>query len=113
MSIRYKIGLTFIIAQIVLIAVARFVPERFFCWAPFDEHSYVVINVLVDGKQLTNKEIERRYRYLSEGWEPRSINNVFNLIKQYELTYGKDDNATVEVKYSTNGNKERIWNLRQ
>jgi len=113
MKIRYKIGLAFIAVQIVLVAVARFVPERFFCWAPYDEHTYIDVSVVIDGKQLTKKEIENRYRYKSEGWEPRSVNNLFNIIEQYESTYGEDDNAIVQIKYATNGNKERTWNLRE
>jgi len=113
MKIRYKIGLAFIAVQIVLVAVARFVPERFFCWAPYDEHTYIDVSVVIDGKQLTKKEIVNRYRYKSEGWEPRSVNNVFNIIEQYESTYGEGDNAIVQIKYTTNGNKERTWNLRK
>ena len=113
MKIRYNIGLAFIAVQIVLLVVARFVPERFFCWAPFDEHTYVDVSVEVNGKQLTKKEIENRYRYKSEGWEPRSVNNIFNIIEQYESTYGENDNAIVQIKYATNGKKERTWNLRQ
>ncbi|WP_369999924.1 hypothetical protein [Winogradskyella sp.] len=111
MSLRKKIGLLFIAAQFILIVYAKFVPERFFCWAPFDEHTFLDVDVEVNGKSLSKKEIEKRYRYKSLGWEPRSINNVFNIIRQYESTYGKNDNAKVTVKYSTNGNEERIWFL--
>jgi hypothetical protein len=103
----------FIIAQIISLAVARYIPERFFCWAPYDEHTYINVNVEINGKQLTKKEIKNRYRYKAEGWEPRSINNVFNIIEQYESTYGRNDNTNVLVKYSTNGHKERTWRLKQ
>jgi hypothetical protein len=109
MNIRYKLGVFFMIIQIILIVTARFIPERFFCWAPFDEHSHIDINVIINGRELTDNEIEKRYRYVSKGIEPRSINNVFNLITQYESTYGKNDNADVEVNYSVNGHKERKW----
>ncbi|MBO6880782.1 hypothetical protein [Winogradskyella sp.] len=113
MKLRKTIGILFIISQIVLIIYAKFVPERFFCWAPFDEHTYLDIDVEVNGKLLTKKEIAKRYRYKSKGWEPRSINNVFSIIRQYESTYGKEDNASVKVKYATNGNEERIWYFNQ
>lgn len=113
MKIRHKIGIVFIIVQIISLIVARFVPERFFCWAPYDEHTYIDVNVEINGRQLTKKEIENRYRYKSEGWEPRSINNVFNIIEQYESTYGRNDNTNVLIKYSTNGYKERTWRLKQ
>lgn len=103
----------FIIAQIISLAVARFIPERFFCWAPYDEHTYINVNVEINGEQLTKKEIKKRYRYEAEGWEPRSIHNVFNIIEQYESTYGRNDNTKVLVKYSTNGYKELTWRLKQ
>ena len=111
MKLRKTIGILFIISQIVLIIYAKFVPERFFCWAPFDEHTYLDVDVEVNGEFLTKKQIEQRYHYKALGWEPRSINNVFSIIRQYESTYGKEDNAQVKVKCSTNGNEERIWYL--
>ncbi|WP_179346369.1 hypothetical protein [Winogradskyella ursingii] len=113
MKLRQKIGVLFIVSQIALIIYARFVPERFFCWAPYDEHTYLDINVDVNGKKLSNEEIEKRYRYVSKGWEPRSINNVFNIVRQYESTYGKQDKTSVKIIYTTNGKEERIWNLEQ
>lgn len=113
MKLRKTIGILFIISQIVMIIYAKFVPERFFCWAPFDEHTYLDIDVEVNGELLTKEQVEQRYRYKSLGWEPRSINNVFSIIKQYESTYGKEDNASVKVKYSTNGNEEQIWYFNQ
>lgn len=100
------------VAQIISLVVARFIPERFFCWAPYDEHTYINVSVEINGKELTEKEIKNRYHYKSRGWEPRSIHNVFNIISQYESTYGKDDNALVQVKYTTNGKKELTWYLR-
>ena len=38
----------FIIAQIISLAVARYIPERFFCWAPYDEHTYINVNVEIN-----------------------------------------------------------------
>ena len=93
MKLRKTIGILFIISQIVLIIYAKFVPERFFCWAPFDEHTYLDVDVEVNGEFLTKKQIEQRYRCKALGWEPRSINNIFSIIRQYESTYGKEDNA--------------------
>ncbi len=113
MKIRYYLGVAFLLLQVISIVYSQFIPERFFCWAPYDEHTYIDISVEIDGKQLTKKEVKDRYRYKSEGWEPRSIANVFDIISQYESTYGKTDNATVEVNYSTNGQKERIWSLKK
>ncbi len=103
------IGLLFLALQLVSIGYARFIPERFFCWAPYDQHTHYRIDVvLVDGT-MTAIDVRRRYRYASEAWEPRNIANVFSIIRQYESTYGKSDNARVTVIYSTNGRAEATW----
>ena len=109
MNKNFIIGFLFIFIQIVSIAYARIIPERFFCWAPYDEQTYYEVFVEIDGKTLTKKEIEFRYHYKSVGYEPRAIHNIFNIINQYESTYGKNDKAIVNVKYSINGHEEKLW----
>ncbi len=111
MNKRLIIGYIFLSFQLLSIIYARSIPERFFCWAPYDEHTYYEMFVEIDGKELTKKEIGNRYGYFSNGWEVREINNVFSIIKQYETTYGKNDKAIVKVKYSINGRDEKIWDL--
>ena len=113
MKPRFVIGLLFIAMQIASVTYARFIPERFFCWAPYDIHTKFKVNVTIDGELLSPQEAEIRYKYKMEGWEQRSIDNIFSLIKQYESTYGKRDNASVEVIYSENGKPEEIWRLNQ
>ena len=109
MKTRFFFGIIFLLLQVGGIAYARFVPERFFCWAPYDSHVLFETLVTIDGKTLTQQEAEARYKYKMRGWEQRSIDNVFSLISQYEDTYGKQDNAKVMVKYSTNGHPEKEW----
>lgn len=111
LNISYSIGVLLLVAQFFSIMYARFIPERFFCWSPYDEHSYMEVSVIINGRELTEPEIRERYHYRAIGWEKRSINNVFYLIKQYETTYGIKDRAKVLVKYTINGHKEEIWNL--
>ena len=113
MRFRYAVGITFLALQVASIIYARFIPERFFCWAPYDEHSHFEVKVKIGDKSLSSYEIKNRYRYTALGWEPRAIHNVFNLIEQYEATYGKQDDAEVSVIYSTNGHDECIWRLPQ
>ncbi len=113
MKKQYFVGIVFLIAQVLSIIYARVIPERFFCWAPYDQHTFYEVIVEVDGVKLTKNEIKERYKYKSLGWEPRSIYNVFNIIDQYESTYGKNENAIVQVKYSINGNLEESWNLKK
>lgn len=112
MKFRYFFGIAFLAFQVLLIVYARFIPERFFCWAPYDQHTYMDVEVVINNRKLTEKEIKERYHYRAVGWEKRSINNVFSIIKQYESTYGLNDYAKVLVTYSINGHKQQIWTLK-
>ncbi|WP_400079033.1 hypothetical protein [Winogradskyella sp. R77965] len=103
------VGVLFLFLQLTSIVYARFIPERLFCWAPYDEHSYYEIKVSIEGKVLTKNEISKRYRYSSKGWEARSMDNIFSLVRQYEKTYGVNDNASVIIVYKTNGHKQKQW----
>lgn len=109
MKLRYVIGIIFLALQVGSIAYARFIPQRFFCWGPFDNHSRFQVSVTIEDKALTEEEIDKRYRYHSEGWEQRSMDNIFSYIQQYEDTYGKNDNAKVSVTYSSNGKPQETW----
>lgn len=109
LTTNFVAGIIFLALQIFSIVYARFIPERFFCWAPYDIHTKYSIHVQIDGNDLTNNEIKMRYRYHSHGWEPRSIFNVISLVKQYENTYGSDEGADVSIYYSINGKPEQIW----
>jgi len=103
------VGILFLGLQVVSIGYARFVPERFFCWAPYDIHTHYTVEVEIDGRKLTEREVQLRYRYRSVGWEPRSIHNVFSMISQYESTYGSADDARVTVDYAINGRPRERW----
>lgn len=111
MKIRLFIGILFLSLQMISIGYARFIPERYFCWAPYDIHTKFEVFVTIDGKLLTNEEARQRYRYKMKGWEQRSIYNVMALITQYESTYGKRENADVQIIYSINGHPEKLWKL--
>ena len=112
MKRHFFLGIIFLIIQVLSVIYARVIPERFFCWAPYDEHTYYEVFVKIGGAELSTSEIENRYHYKSIGWEPRSIYNVFNIISQYESSYGVKENSTVYVKYSINGNREKTWYLK-
>jgi len=112
MKIRVFIGVIFLLLQVGSIAYARFIPERFFCWAPYDSHTKFEVVVTINGKTLTAEETVARYKYKMRGWEQRSIDNIFSLISQYERTYGKADNAQVTMKYSINGHEEKEWHYK-
>lgn len=110
---RLIIGILFLMVQVALIVYARFIPERFFCWAPYDIHTKFEVFVTIDGKVLSNEDVESRYGYKMKGWEQRSIHNVISLISQYERTYGKYDNAEVNMVYAINGHPEQKWTFKE
>lgn len=103
--------MVFFIAQVFGIAYSRFLEERYFCWAPFDQISLYEINLAVNGVIFSPEEIKGRYNLQGNGRENRSIHNVFSIIKQYEETYGKEDKVVVKVIYSTNGKAKEEWNF--
>lgn len=112
MKLRFFISSLFIVIQIALIIYARFIPERFFCWAPYDIHTKFEVNGNINGEDVGTKELSWRYGYRMQGWEQRSIYNVFSIIKQYETTYGKEDIVEVKVNYSVNGHQEQVWQFK-
>lgn len=109
MKIRFFIGILFLLLQVGSVIYARFIPERFFCWAPYDTHVKFEVFVTIDGETLSPEDTEARYKYKMKGWEQRSIDNIFSLISQYENTYGKADHAQVLMTYSINGHEEQEW----
>ncbi|MFX0557002.1 hypothetical protein ACOCEA_09390 [Maribacter sp. CXY002] len=103
------IGCFLLLIQIGQIIYSRFIPERFFCWAPYDEQTPYLIQVEVNSRMLSENEVSSRYGYGAKRVESRSIHNVFSIIEQYERTYGILDNAKVTVHYNINGKKDLIW----
>ena len=111
MKIRFYIGLLILLAQIGSLIYSRFIPERLFCWAPYDTSVWYEVKVLIDNKELTPNEVTKRYNYDFGYWENRSIENVFFFIERHENTYGLNDNANVTVKYRRNGKPEKVWSF--
>ena len=108
-SLLHLAGIAFLAAQLASVLYARFIPEKFFCWAPYDEHTHYAIRVVVDGHDLSKEEITERYRYPQTAWEVREMDNVLSIIRHYEQTYGAEDSANVSVTYRTNGHAEETW----
>lgn len=113
MRARFVIGIVFLLIQVGLIVYAQFIPQRFFCWAPYDQHTRFEVFVTINGELLSNEESVIRYRHHMKGWEQRSIDNIFSFIEQYEATYGKEENTHVEIVYSTNGKPDQKWTLKR
>jgi hypothetical protein len=92
-----------------MIGYARFVPARYFCWAPYDIQSEYRLDVSISGRTLTPSEIRRRYRRPKQGVDNRSIQHVMDIVQQYEESYGRSDHAQVLMRYRINGKAEQEW----
>ena len=95
--------------QVIGIVAARFRPERYLCWAPYDEITLFETRVSVGARHLTPDEIQARYRLPDSKRDNRSWAHIPAAIAQYERTVGSADNAIVEIRYRTNGGPQKIW----
>jgi hypothetical protein len=95
--------------QVVMIVYARFVPSRYFCWAPYDIQTEYRLRVEVNGRDLTAPEIRSRYRRPARGTDNRSPQHVMDIVQGYEERYGRNDHARVVMRYRVNGKEEQTW----
>ncbi len=58
--------------QLGAIAYARFVPARYFCWAPYDTQTEYWVTVRQGDRQFSPDEIRQRYRRPAHGFDNRS-----------------------------------------
>lgn len=108
-GVRSALAASFLLVQIGMIVYARFDPARFFCWAPHDSQNEYEIDVAVHGRVLSPDEVLARYR-IPWGWRnPRAMEHVLRLVRQYEETYGRPEQANVAIRYRTNGGPVREW----
>jgi hypothetical protein len=106
---RLAAGVALLVFQLAMIVYARFVPSRYFCWAPFDVQTEYKLQVTVNGRPLTGKEIRSRYRRPQAGTDNRSPQHVIDIIQGYEQNYGRSDQAQVVMRYRVNGKQEQVW----
>jgi hypothetical protein len=112
-TLRWTIGILLLSFQIGAMAYARFVPSRYFCWAPFDMQTDYQLSVTVNGKKLKPKEIQQRYRRPARGTDNRSFQHVIDIIEQTEQRYHPHDHTTVLMTYRINGKESQQWHYRQ
>lgn len=108
---RTVIGVAILAFQLTMIVYARFVPSRYFCWAPYDVQTDYWITTIVNGRKLTAREVQARYRRPQHGTDNRSPQHVIDILQGYEETYGRNDHAQVTMRYRVNGKEERRWRL--
>jgi hypothetical protein len=112
-SLRWTIGLSLLAFQAGAIVYARFVPARYFCWAPFDMQTDYRLEVTVNGKKLSPNEIQRRYRRPARGTDNRSSQHVIDIVELAEQRYHPGDDTEVIMTYRVNGKQEQQWRYRQ
>ena len=107
---RTVIPILLFIFQIGAIVYARFVPTRYFCWAPFDTQTDYVATSIVNGRELTAAEFRQRYRRNMRGFDNRSPQHVIDMLQQVEeKRTALGDQATILMKYRVNGKELREW----
>jgi hypothetical protein len=112
-TLRWSIGIALLLFQLGAIVYARFVPTRYFCWAPFDMQTDYRIEATVNGQKLSLAEIGKRYRRPAQGSDNRSYQHVIDIVEQVERRYHPDDDADVVMTYRINGKQEQQWRYRR
>jgi hypothetical protein len=99
-----------LVFQLGAIVYARFVPTRYFCWAPFDTQTDYTATATVKGHQLTPSQFRSRYRRPERGFDNRSPQHVIDMLQQVEERRAKPgDNATIVMTYRVNGKAPQVW----
>jgi hypothetical protein len=106
---KLAIVLGLLLFQVVMIAYARFVPSRYFCWAPYDMQTDYQLEVTVNSSSLTSDEIRRRYRRSARGTDNRSVQHLIDIIQQSERRHHAGDSTQVLMRYRVNGKEEEEW----
>jgi hypothetical protein len=109
LSVRSTLGAVFLLAQLGLVVYEQMGSSRYFCWAPND---YVVdyrLDVTVAGRPLSADEVMRRYRFPQAGRMEQTVQHLIDIVQQYEMTYGRAEQAEVLLSYRPNGHAEQDW----
>lgn len=106
---RTAVGVAILGFQLAMIVYARFVPARYFCWAPYDIQTEYWVDANVNGHKLTPAEVRARYRRTQHGTDNRSPQNVMDMFQGYEEHYGRGDHSRIIMRYRVNGKEERVW----
>jgi hypothetical protein len=106
---KQAVGALFLLLQVANMVHARFVPARWICWAPNDYATWYRLDVRVNGRSLTPAEIEERYQLPGEYVYQNPPENIEDILRQYEQTYGKKDHAEVLLLYRVAGGPPQQW----
>jgi hypothetical protein len=108
---RILIPAALLIFQFCAICYARFVPTRYFCWAPYDTQTLYDARAEINGHQLTPVQFLQRYRKPPHGGDNRSPQHVIDMLEQAEVKHVRPgDHATITMTYRVNGKELQEWN---
>lgn len=99
----------FFTTQLFLIVIGQLRETNYFNWVPYDEISLYEISVTVNGRELTEDEIQLRYRKHKFGRENRGLHNLISIVRQYETSYGIHDDSKIRINFLTNGYRKTTW----
>ncbi len=102
-------GIVFLLLQLGSVVHARFVPSRWLAWAPNDYAVWYRLQVRIKERLLSADEIGQRYRLPTERVYENPAQNIMDIVRQCEQTYGRDDRAQVVLFYRPNGGATRQW----
>ncbi|MBM3737110.1 MAG: hypothetical protein FJW39_15125 [Acidobacteria bacterium] len=109
MNWRWVPAAALLLFQMGAILYARTVPSRYFCWAPFDMQTEYTADVTVNGRELTAREIQQRYRRPKKGVDNRSVQHVIDMFEQTERRYHGGDDTRITLRYRVNGHRPGEW----
>jgi hypothetical protein len=96
--------------QLGAIVYARFVPTRYFCWAPFDTQTDYTAVSTVNGHELTAAEFRKRYRRPQHGYDNRAPSHVMDMFQQVEQKRAAlGEKASIVMNYRVNGKAPQVW----
>jgi hypothetical protein len=108
--LRIVIPVLLLAFQVCAICYARFVPTRYFCWAPYDTQTVYTARAVVNGHELTAQEFLYRYRRPEHGNDNRSPQHVIDMLAQAEAKHAKQGDVTkIDMKYRVNGKQQQEW----
>ena len=104
-------GIVMLLAELAFVLASIVGHTSWFSWGPNDYFYRYRIHTTVDGHPLGEEAVEERYRLGEDGIFEDRIEALFDLIRQYERTYGRADHATVVVRYRRDDGASRTWRL--
>ena len=107
---RRLVGIVFLLAQVGAVIHARFVPSRWLgAWAPNDYAVWYRLQVRIHERPLSTDEVGQRYGLRAESVYEYPPQNLMDIVRQREQTYGHADNAQVVLTYHVNRGPTQEW----